>query len=118
MDPQRIWRPRKSSRYRRSQAHERSRAWPLSRNCYHRGGIHVMAQRVPPHISRRPRLQLKVEHGLDERHPRLLLEKPDPPQIRTQQDDFFDALRLLRKLHAALLARRSRSWKKFAAAQN
>ena len=38
---------------------------------HHRGGVDGVAVGEPPDLPRRPRLHLQVEHGLDERHPRV-----------------------------------------------
>jgi 1,4-alpha-glucan branching enzyme len=58
-----------------------------------------------PSVSRRwtrgARLRLQVEHGVDERHPRLHREGPDPPPPPSPPDDLRPALRLLRELHPA-----------------
>src|SRR5580704_11813016 len=59
-----------------------------------------------------------MEHGLDERHAKIFFHESHPPQIRTQQNDVLDALRLQREVHASLLPRRSRTREKFSFAQN
>ena len=41
-----------------------------------RGGIHLVADGVAADLLRRPRLQLQVEHGLDERHAALHVAGP------------------------------------------
>src|SRR5277367_3468402 len=105
MDSQRIRWPRESSRYRISKAPERSRVRALSRPPHDRRGIHVVACGFASDLSRRPRLQPEVEHGLDERHAEIFLDRSDLSPVRAKQADLFPALCLHRKFRASLLAR-------------
>ena len=68
-----------------------------------------MAGRLAADLSRRPRLRLQVEHGLDARHARVLLEGADPPPLPPPRADLLDGLRLERELRPAALARRGRA---------
>ena len=52
----------------------------------------------------RPRLRLQVEHGLDARHARLHVARPDLSALEPRQDDLRAALRLRREFRAADLA--------------
>ena len=63
------------------QAPERSRLRTLPRRSDDRRGIHVLAGGLASHLSRRPRLQPEVEHGLDERHAEIFFDRSGPPQI-------------------------------------
>ena len=65
-----------------------------------------LARRVAPDLSRRPRLRLQMEHGLDARHAELHARGPDPPPVSSRQADFRPALRLLGELRAAAVTRR------------
>ena len=70
---------------------EESTAWP---------------QVTRPVAHRRARLRLQMEHGLDARHARLHRARADPSPLSSSPDDLRHALRLLRELRAADLARR------------
>ncbi len=48
-----------------------------------RRGIDRLDRRLAADVSRRPRLLAQVEHGLDERHPRVHAQGSDPPQVST-----------------------------------
>ena len=72
---------------------------------HRRRGIDLVARREPAGASRRPRLHLQVEHGLDARHPVLHAPGPGLPAVGPQQPHLLDALRLPRELRAAVLAR-------------
>ena len=61
-----------------------------------------------PDPPRRPRLRLQMEHGLDARHARVLLEGARPSPLPPPRAHLLDGLRLERELRAAALARRSR----------
>ena len=67
-----------------------------------------MARRFAADLSRRPRLRLQVEHGLDARHARLSEARPDPPPLPPQRADLQHDVRLQRELHPAALPRRGR----------
>ena len=71
--------------------------------------VHRVAVGEPAGLSRRPRFHLQVEHGLDERHPRVRDEGPDLPALRPPAPDVLAALRVHRELHPAVLARRGRA---------
>ena len=49
----------------------------------HRGGVDRVARRHPADPSRRPRLRVQVEHGLDARHARLHRQGSDLPAATT-----------------------------------
>ena len=63
-------------------------------------------------------LQPQVEHGLDERHSPISLERPGPPQVRPRLAHLQHDLRVHRELHPAALARRSRARQGIAARQD
>ena len=52
-----------------------------------RRGVDGVAGRDAADLRRRPRLQLQVEHGLDARHARVLLEGSDPSQVPSRRAD-------------------------------
>src|SRR5207249_5758894 len=99
-------------------AHERSRARKVSRHSYHRRRVHFLARSLPPHLSRRSRLQLQMEHGLDERHAKILFPRPRSSQVRAQQTHFLAPLCFHGKFLASLFPRRSRPRQKLASPQN
>ena len=45
------------------------------RRAHHRRGVHRVGRREPPGARRRPRLHPQVEHGVDARHARLLVDR-------------------------------------------
>ena len=57
-------------------------------------GVDRVAGRVAADLSRRPRLRLQVEHGLDARHARVLPAGPDPPPLPPPRADLQPPLRL------------------------
>src|SRR5260370_16822834 len=59
-----------------------------------------------------------MEHGLDERHAKILFPRSRPSQIRAQQTHLLAPLRLHGKFPSPLLPRRGRSRKKFPPPQN
>ena len=75
--------------------------WPPRGGDDHRRGIDLMADGLPAHLPRRPRLRLQVEHGVDERHPALHVEGADPPALPPRPAHLRPALRLHRELHPA-----------------
>ena len=54
-----------------------------------------------PMITRRPRIPLQVEHGLDERYAEIYVARPALPQGQPQCADVRDDLRLQREFHPA-----------------
>ena len=68
---QRVRRAREPRGHRVPQGTERAGPLPASRRADDRRGIDRLGGRFAAHVSRRPGLQPEVEHGLDERHPRL-----------------------------------------------
>ena len=105
---QRRRRQRESRRHRVPQARQRTRLRRLSRRGDDRRGIHRLRRGLEADQLRRPRLRLQVEHGLDARHARLYLARPDLSALEPRQDDFRPALRLRRELHPADFPRRGR----------
>ena len=71
-----------------------------------RGGIHLLADGIPPHRRRRPWVQLQVEHGLDERYAPLSLPGSLVPEVQSRQPDVFLFLCLFREFRPAHLPRR------------
>ena len=71
------------------------------------GGIDVVARRQPAGASRRPRVHLQVEHGLDARHARVRARGSGPPPLAPQPRDVLDALHV----HARTSSCRSRTTK-------
>ena len=67
----------------------------VSRRDHDRRGIDGLADGVAADLSRRPRLRLQMEHGLDARHAALHGARPDPPPLPPQPADLRPALRLL-----------------------
>ena len=74
--------------------------------------------RLATRASRRRRLLVQVEHGLDERHAALLREGSGLPPPRAPQDHVLVHVRVERELRAADLARRSRARQEIAARQD
>ncbi len=75
-----------------------------SRIDHHRRRVDVLAVGQPPDLCRRPRFHLQVEHGVDERHPRVRQAGSDPSPLASPPRDVLAALRLQRELHPAVLA--------------
>ena len=73
--PNALRRPRGPRRDRLPARAERGRARPRARRAPDRRGVDRLARRLAPDLSRRPRLRLQVEHGLDARHARVLLAR-------------------------------------------
>ena len=69
--------------------------------------IDRLDRRLAADVPRRPGLLAQVEHGLDERHPRVHAQGADPPQVPSRRADVLADLRLHRKLLPAAVARRS-----------
>ena len=74
-----------------------------------RRGVDGVAGRHAPDPSRRARLRLQVEHGLDARHARLRRARSRAPRLPPQPDDVLDDVRVQRELRAAAVARRGRA---------
>ena len=68
--------------------------------------VHLLAVGEPADLPRRPGLHLQVEHGVDERHPRVHRQGPGPPPLGSPPSDVLAPLRLHRELHPSVLARR------------
>ena len=101
VDSQQLRRPRKSRGDRLPAADERAGLRrSLGRDDRGRG-IDRLADGVAADLCRRARLRLQMEHGVDARHARLHVARPDPPQVPPQRSDLRPALRLSRELHPA-----------------
>ena len=68
-----------------------------------------MAGRVADRRTRRARLRLQVEHGVDARHARLLPPRAGLPPLPPSPADVLAHVRVQRELHPAALARRGRA---------
>ena len=101
MDPQRIRRPGKSCRHQLPPQNQRGAARHFSRRPDHCRRINLLAHGQPTHLSRRPWLQPQMEHGLDARHPGVYDQGFPVPQVPSQSDDLWHALRLSRKFRPA-----------------
>ncbi len=85
----------------------------LNELCHHehpgvltsRRGVDELGGRVASDLPGWAGLQPQMEHGLDERHPALSLERPGLPQVRTRLAHLQHDLRLHRELHPSPLAR-------------
>ncbi|MDC4223832.1 MAG: alpha-amylase family glycosyl hydrolase [Candidatus Manganitrophus sp.] len=91
---------------------------PLSRRPDHGRGIHRLADGLAAHLRGRTGLQHEVEHGLDERHPRLHVRRPGAPPLPPRPSDLRPALRLQRELHPAPVPRRGGARQALAARQD
>ena len=118
VDPQQVRRQREPRGHRLHQAVQRALPRHVSRHPDHRRGVDELVGGLAPDLSGRPRLQPEVEHGLDERHARLHVEGPGPPQVPARLADLQHDLRLQRELRAAALARRGRARQGVAARQD
>ena len=105
---QRLRRPRGSRRRLLPARAERGRLRPRAGRDDDRRGVDRVAGRLPADLSRRARLRVQVEHGLDARHARVRLEGARPPALPPPRADVLDGLRLERELRPAALARRGR----------
>ena len=76
---------------------------------HHGRGIDRLADGVAAGRLGRARLRLQVEHGVDARHPRLHRQGSDLPPPSPRQHPVRPALRVLRELHPAAVARRGRA---------
>ena len=72
----------------------------------HRRGVDVVADGLAPHVRRRARLRVQVEHGLDARRPRLHAARSGPPEVPSQPAHVRAALRVARELRAPAVPRR------------
>ena len=80
---------------------ERHRAQGRPRHRHRCRGIDIVARCHPPDQPWRPWLFDEVEHGLDERHPRLHQPRPGASQLPPPRDDVLAAVRVQRELCAA-----------------
>ena len=103
---QRVRRAGEPRRHRLPEGTQRAVPRPAPRRAHHRRGIDRLAGRLPADVSRRTGLQPEVEHGLDERHPRLHAARAGPPQLPPRRTDLQPDLRLPRELRPAHVARR------------
>ena len=71
-----------------------------------RRGVDGLGRGVAAGGRRRPGVHPEVEHGLDARHPRVLLDRPGAPQVAPRPAHLRAHLRLERELRAALQPRR------------
>ena len=85
---------------------EHRRPDPPPRKIHDRGGVHRLAQRHQTGGGRRPRLQLQVEHGLDERYAQLYVQRPHLPLLQPQQGHLQFLLRFQREFRPAHQPRR------------
>ncbi len=83
-----------------------------------RRGVDVVARRDPADAPGRPRVRHEVEHGLDERQPRLRRRGPVRPPAPPPSADVLADVRLQRELRAAHQPRRGRARQGVAAAQD
>ena len=72
-------------------------------------GEHLLADGVEARLSRRSRLQLQMEHGLDERLPALFLARRSVQEVQSRLPDLLVLLCFFREFRAAYLARRGGS---------
>src|SRR5215813_11544881 len=66
-----------------------------------------MARRDASDLSRRPRVRIQMEHGLDARFPALHEHRSDLPEVPSQQYHLLTALRIHRTLHSGFEPRRN-----------
>ena len=105
MDPEHLWRPRKSGGDRLPAPPQRGGRRTLPRRDDDRRGIDRVARRHPADRRGRAGLLLQMEHGLDARHPRYMANDPVHRQLPSRRYDLRPALRVLRELHPAAVAR-------------
>ena len=91
---------------------------PRARRPLDRRGVDRVAGRLAADVPRRARLRLQVEHGLDARHARVLLEGAGAPPLPPPRADLLAGLRLERELRPAALARRGRPRQALAARED
>ena len=116
--PNRYRRPREPRRHRVSAAAEHADARRAPGDDHRGRGVDRVARRQPAGASRRPRLHLQVEHGLDARHAGVRAQGSGAPAVGAQPRDVLDAVRVHRELHPAVLARRGRARQGRAARQD
>ena len=109
VDSEPVRRPREPRGDQLPAAVEQPHARRASRHDDRGGGVDVVSRRQPAGASRRPRLHLQVEHGLDARHPPVHARGSGPPALAPQPGDLLGALHAHRELHPAVLARRGRA---------
>ena len=106
---QRVRRPREPRGDGVSAAAQRADARAASRIDHRCRRIDGVAGRDAAGASRRARLHLQVEHGVDARHARVRQQGSHLPPLGAQRPDLLAALRVHRELHPAVLARRGRA---------
>ena len=109
MAAQRVRRARKPRGDGVSAAAQRADARAASRVDHDCRRVDGVAGRDAAGASRRPRLHLQVEHGVDARHARVRRQRSHLPPLGPQRSDVLAALRVHRKFHPAVLARRGRA---------
>ena len=115
MGPERVRRSRGPGGGLVPEGAERGAARARAGRALDRGGVDGVAGRLAARLPRRARLRLQVEHGLDARHARVLLEGAGPPALPPSRADVLARLRLERELRPAALARRGRARQALAA---
>ena len=83
-----------------------------------RRGVHRLGRRQPAGRRGRPRVHPQVEHGLDARHARLLVDDPQRPPLAPRPAHLRAHLRVGGALRAAAVARRGRAPQEAAARQD
>ena len=91
---------------------------PLYPGDHDRRGVDLVSWRDAAGASRRSRLSLQVEHGLDERHAALRGARSDPPAFSSSAHHVLVHVRLVRTVRAADFARRGRARQTLAARQD
>ena len=91
------------------QGAQRGHLRPRARHRLGGRGVDRVAGRVAPHLPRRARVRLQVEHGLDARHARVLPAGPDLPPLPPPRADLQPDVRVQRELHPAAVPRRGRA---------
>ncbi len=115
---ERVRRPRGPRRRRVPQGAERGAVRARAGCDLERGGVDGVARRVAAHVSRRARLRVQVEHGLDARHARVLQEGSGLPPLPPPHADVLAHVRVQRELRAAAVARRGRARQGLAARED
>ena len=108
MGAQRPWRAREPRGGRLPAPPQRGRRGALSWRDDDRRGVDRLAGRDPAFRRARARLFLQMEHGLDARHAAVHRARSDPPRLSSRRDHVRAALRVLREIHPAAVARRGR----------
>ena len=84
----------------------------------HRRGINRVAWRVASDLSRRPRVRVQMEHGLDARFPALHEHRSDLSALSSRQHHLLAALRVPGTFHSRAESRRSRARQALVVMQN